>query len=49
MFDNMVRNYRSWRKYRATYTELMRLSSDELKDIGLQRGDIPFAARRASR
>ncbi len=49
MFDTMVRNFRSWRKYRSTYSELMRLSSDELRDIGLQRGDIPFVARRTSR
>lgn len=49
MFDSMVRNFRSWRRYRATYAELMRLSPDELRDIGLQRGEIPFAARRVSR
>lgn len=48
MFDTIVRNYRSWRKYNATYNELMRLSTHELNDLGISRADIPYIARRSS-
>lgn len=48
MFDNIVRNYRSWRKFHATYNELMRLSTHELNDLGISRADIPHIARRTS-
>lgn len=44
---NLIRSYASWRKYRETCVELNRLSERELRDIGMTRGDIPFAARRA--
>lgn len=43
----LIRSYASWRKYRETCVELNRLSERELSDIGMSRGDIPFAARRA--
>ena len=49
MFDSIVRNYRSWRKYNATYNELMRLSSHELDDLGISRGEIARIARKCSR
>ena len=44
---NLIRNYRNWRRYRQTVTELNRLSSRELTDLGIARSDIPSVARRA--
>ena len=44
---NLIRNYRNWRRYRDTVTELSRLSNRELSDLGIARGDIPFVARKA--
>jgi uncharacterized protein YjiS (DUF1127 family) len=44
---NLVRNYRNWRRYRDTITELSRLSNRELSDLGIARGDIPFVARKS--
>lgn len=46
---NLIRNYRNWRRYRETVNELSRLSNRELADLGINRGDIPFVARKASR
>jgi len=44
---NLIRNYRNWRRYRETVNELNRLSTRELNDLGLARGDIPHVARRS--
>ena len=44
---NIIRNYRNWRRYRDTVNELSRLSTRELTDLGLTRGDIPFVARKS--
>jgi uncharacterized protein YjiS (DUF1127 family) len=44
---NLIRNYRSWRRYRDTMNELSRLSQRELNDLGINRGDIPAVAARA--
>lgn len=44
---NLIRNYRNWRRYRETVSELGRLSTRELSDIGMSRGDIPYIARKA--
>lgn len=44
---NLIRNYRNWRRYRETVSELSRLSNRELNDLGISRGDIPFVARRS--
>lgn len=44
---NIVRNYRNWRRYRDTVTELSRLSNRELSDLGISRGDIASVARSA--
>jgi uncharacterized protein YjiS (DUF1127 family) len=44
---NVIRNYRNWRRYRETVSELSRLSTRELSDIGMSRGDIPYIARKA--
>lgn len=43
---NLIRNYRNWRRYRDTVAELNRLSNRELHDLGINRGDIPFVARK---
>ena len=44
---NLIRDYRNWRRYRNTVSELSRLSNRELNDLGLSRGDIPYVARKA--
>jgi len=44
---NIVRNYRNWRRYRDTITELSRLSNRELADLGINRGEIQAVARKA--
>ena len=44
---NLIRNYRNWRRYRDTVNELNRLTSRELNDLGINRVDIPFVARRS--
>lgn len=44
---NLIRNYRNWRRYRETVSELNRLSNRELQDLGIARNDIPAVARRA--
>ncbi|MCA9715845.1 MAG: DUF1127 domain-containing protein [Geminicoccaceae bacterium] len=36
----------SYRRYRRTYTELSGLSDHELRDIGLERGEIDMIARK---
>ncbi len=37
--------FRNWRRYRATVRQLDRLSTRELDDIGISRGDIYRVAR----
>ncbi len=44
---NLIRNYRNWRRYRETVSELDRLSNRELADLGMTRSDIPFIARKS--
>jgi uncharacterized protein YjiS (DUF1127 family) len=46
--NRLVDSYRSWRKYRETYNELMRLSPRELQDLGIARVDIPAIARQST-
>jgi uncharacterized protein YjiS (DUF1127 family) len=43
----LLRNYRNWRRYRETVSELNRLSNYELTDLGITRSDIPSVARRS--
>ncbi len=45
---NIVRSYNNWRRYRETVAELGKLSSRELNDLGINRADIPFVARKAA-
>ncbi|RUM98685.1 DUF1127 domain-containing protein [Pseudaminobacter arsenicus] len=44
---NILRNYRNWRRYRETVSELGRLSNRELSDLGISRSEIHSVARRA--
>ena len=44
---NLIRNYRNWRRYRETVSELNRLSTRELTDLGISRNDIHNVARKA--
>ena len=43
--NRFVKTYRTWRRYRQTYNELMRLTTRELDDLGINRVDIPQIAR----
>ena len=42
---NVARSFNTWRKYRQTVTELGRMSSRELQDLGIDRADIHSVAR----
>ena len=42
---NVARSLNTWRKYRQTVTELGRMSSRELQDLGIDRADIHSVAR----
>ena len=42
---NLVRNYRNWRRYRETVSELNRLTNRELNDLGIHRGQIEAVAK----
>ena len=48
MNNRLVSTYRAWRKYRETYNELMRLSSRDLADLGINRAEIPTIARQST-
>ncbi len=48
MTNRIVSTYRSWRKYRETYNELMRLSNRDLADLGITPADIPTIARKSA-
>ncbi|MEM9635996.1 MAG: DUF1127 domain-containing protein [Pseudomonadota bacterium] len=47
MFDTVRQKYSNWVNYRRAVDELSRLSTRELQDLGICRGDIKFVARRA--
>ena len=42
---NVARSFNNWRKFRQTVTELGRMSSRELQDLGIDRSDIRNVAR----
>ena len=44
---NVARTFNNWRKYRQTVTELGRMSSRELRDLGIDRDNIRSVARAA--
>ena len=45
---NLIRNYRNWRAYRDTVSQLGRLSNRQLQDLGFARDDIKSIARKSS-
>lgn len=45
---NLIRSLNNWRRYRATYAQLSRLSDRELSDVGLTRFDIESIARQGA-
>ncbi|WP_425402193.1 DUF1127 domain-containing protein [Kaistia granuli] len=47
MAMNIIASYKNWRKFRETYNELSRLSSRELADLGIHRGEIERVAKQA--
>jgi uncharacterized protein YjiS (DUF1127 family) len=42
---NVARSLNNWRKYRQTMTELGRMTTRELNDLGIDRADIRSVAR----
>jgi uncharacterized protein YjiS (DUF1127 family) len=42
---NVARTFTNWVKFRQTVSELSRMSSRELNDIGIDRADIRRIAR----
>lgn len=49
MIDSFVRKFQNWQRYRATFSELSKLSNRELNDLGISRADIERHARAATR
>ena len=49
LWSYLVRQWRRWRTYWRTYTELMRLDDRGLADINLTRADIDNVAHEAAR
>jgi len=47
--NSITSRLRRWRRYRETVRELQSLSTHELNDLGIRRGDIGRLAREASR
>jgi uncharacterized protein YjiS (DUF1127 family) len=45
---NVARTFTTWRKYRQTVTELGRMSTRELNDLGIERSNIRRVARTAA-
>ncbi|SMC70658.1 DUF1127 domain-containing protein [Rhizobium sp. RU36D] len=44
---NVARSFNNWLKYRQTVSELGRMSSRELQDLGINKADIHRVARAA--
>jgi uncharacterized protein YjiS (DUF1127 family) len=47
--NNLYTRFRRWRRYRDTVRELQGLTTRELADLGIQRGEISRLAREAAR
>ena len=45
---NVLASYKTWRKYRETCGELMRLTNRELNDLGINRADITQIAKQTA-
>jgi uncharacterized protein YjiS (DUF1127 family) len=48
MFAQVVRAFRTWKRYHQSLSELNRLGDRELADIGISRSDIPRVAWNAT-
>ncbi|MCO5084330.1 MAG: DUF1127 domain-containing protein [Rhizobiaceae bacterium] len=46
---NLIQNFRDWRAYRATVSELDSLSNRQLADLGIARHQIKTVARTGRR
>ena len=46
---NLIQNFRDWRAYRATVSELDSLSNRQLADLGISRLQIKTVARKGGR
>jgi uncharacterized protein YjiS (DUF1127 family) len=44
---SLTENFRNWRRYRNTVSELSRLSNRELNDLGIHRADIRSVAKQS--
>ena len=44
---NLIDSFRNYRRFRATVSELSRLSNRELADLGIERTEIRQVARKA--
>ena len=47
--NQLYNRFRRWRRYRETVRELSSLSTHELNDLGINRGEISRLAKEASR
>jgi uncharacterized protein YjiS (DUF1127 family) len=47
--NELYNRYRRWRRYRETVRELSSLTTHELNDLGINRGEISRLAKDASR
>ena len=45
--NSLFGRFRNWRRYRTTVTALEKLSTRELDDLGISRGDIDRVARQS--
>ena len=45
---SMARSFNNWVKYRQTVSELNRMNSRELADLGINREDIRNVARKST-
>ena len=48
MTNGLATLYRNWRRRKATYAALARLSDRELADVGIDRSEIDSVARRST-
>ncbi len=44
---DVIGKFKNWRSYRRTMSELGALSNRELDDLGINRSEIPYIAKRA--
>lgn len=49
LLSNLIRAFRTWRRYQESLRELSLLGDRELSDIGISRSEIPAVAWDAAR